>query len=61
MKPHISVLGIDLAKRVFHVVGMDERGQIILRKRLSRNTLRPFIGTRGANGYSSMRSGIGSY
>src|SRR6266581_8169766 len=37
VKHHISVLGIDIAKRVFHVVGMDERGQIVLRKRLSRH------------------------
>ena len=27
MKHHISVLGIDIAKRVFHVVGMNEQGQ----------------------------------
>src|SRR2546423_205435 len=26
MKPEMRVLGIDLAKRVFHAVGMDERG-----------------------------------
>ena len=39
----MSVLGIDIAKRVFHVVGMDERGQIVLRKRLSRHDLIPFI------------------
>ena len=37
VKHHISVLGIDIAKRVFHVVGMNERGQIVLRKRLSRH------------------------
>jgi hypothetical protein len=34
MKQKLSVVGIDIAKRVFHLVGMDERGQIILRKRL---------------------------
>jgi transposase len=45
VKHHISVLGIDIAKRVFHVVGMDERGQIVLRKRLSRHDLMPFIAT----------------
>jgi transposase len=45
MKHHISVLGIDIAKRVFHVVGMNERGQIVLRKRLSRHALMPFIAT----------------
>jgi transposase len=43
MKPDLSVVGIDIAKRVFHVVGMDERGKIVLRKRLSRPDLMPFI------------------
>src|SRR5713101_5592760 len=43
VKHHISVLGIDIAKRLFHVVGMNERGQIVLRKRLARNALMPFI------------------
>jgi transposase len=42
MQPEMSVLGIDSAKRVFHVVGMDERGKIVLRKRLSRHALMPF-------------------
>ena len=41
MKPAMSVLGIDIAKRVFHAVGMDERGKIVLRKRLSRHDLIP--------------------
>jgi transposase len=45
MKPEMSILGIDIAKRVFHVVGMDERGKIVLRKRLSRHALIPFIAT----------------
>src|SRR5882724_10300635 len=43
MKPEMSVLGIDIAKHVFHAVGMDERGKIVLRKRLSRHDLMPFI------------------
>src|SRR5437016_5567224 len=45
MKPAMSVMGIDIAKRLFHVVGMNERGQIVLRKRLARNALMPFIAT----------------
>ena len=45
VQPHISVVGIAIAKRGFHVVGMHERGQIILRKRLSRHDLLPFIAT----------------
>jgi transposase len=43
MKQHPSVLGIDLAKWVFHVVGMDETGHIVLKKRLTREALLPFI------------------
>src|SRR2546428_13781258 len=43
MKPAMSILGIDIAKRVFHAVGMDERGKIVLRKRLSRHDLIPFL------------------
>src|SRR5438552_14837627 len=43
MKPEMSVLGIDIAKRVFHVVGMDERGKIVWRKRLSRHDLMPWM------------------
>jgi transposase len=45
MKQDLSVVGIDIAKRVFHVVGMDERGKIILRKRLSRGEVMSFMAT----------------
>lgn len=31
MKRDINVIGIDSAKRVFHVIGMDTRGTIIYR------------------------------
>ena len=40
---HVSVLGIDLAKQIFHIVGMDDRGTVVLRKRCPRGTLRSFI------------------
>jgi transposase len=43
MNQDISVVGIDIAKRVFHVIGMDKRGKIILRKRLYRGEVVPFI------------------
>ena len=43
MKPELSVVGIELAKSVFHLVGMDERGKIILRKRLARGEVMPFM------------------
>ena len=43
MKQEMSVRGIDLAKRVMHAVGMDERGKIVFHKRLSRHDLIPFL------------------
>jgi len=43
MKHDMHVLGIDIAKRVFHAVGMDDRGNIVYRKRLSRHDLIPYI------------------
>jgi hypothetical protein len=42
MKQEMHVLGIDIAKRVFHAVGMDDRGNIVYRKRLSRHGSRTF-------------------
>ena len=35
MKQEMHVLGIDIAKRVFHAVGMDDRGIVVYRQRLS--------------------------
>jgi transposase len=43
MAQQMSVLGIDIAKLVFHVVGMDDSGHIVLRKRLARSELLTFI------------------
>jgi transposase len=43
MAQQISVLGIDIAKLVFHVVGMDERGQVVLRQRLARSAWLTFM------------------
>ena len=39
----LSVVGIDIAKQVFHLVGMDERGTILVRKRLYRAQVMAFI------------------
>jgi transposase len=39
----IKVLGIDLAKKSFQLHGVDENGQTVLRKKLSRNKLTAFI------------------
>jgi transposase len=43
MAQTISVLGIDIAKLMFHVVGMDDAGHVVLRKRLARGELPRFI------------------
>jgi transposase len=43
MAQAITVLGIDLATLVFHVVGMDDAGPGVLRKRLTRSALLTFI------------------
>ena len=43
MKQQPSIVGIDLAKRLFHLVGMDDMGHVGLRKRLTREALMPYI------------------
>jgi len=43
MQQEMSVLGIDIATRVFHALGMENTGKMVLRKRLSRHDLTPFI------------------
>jgi transposase len=45
MAQQISVLGIDIAKLVFHVVGMNDRHEVVLRKRIARSELLRFIAT----------------
>jgi hypothetical protein len=35
LKPAIAVIGIDIGKNSFHVVGLDRRGAIVLRQRWS--------------------------
>jgi transposase len=39
----IKTLGIDLAKNIFHLYGVDERGEVILKKRLRRKQLLAFV------------------
>ncbi len=39
----ISTIGIDLAKQVFHLHGVDEFGAVVLRKRLRRREVIPFL------------------
>ena len=40
MKLHL--LGIDLGKTVFHLVGLDSTGKVVIRKRCSRRQLLAF-------------------
>jgi transposase len=35
----VAVIGIDIAKNTFHLVGLDKRGAIVLRVKLSRSQL----------------------
>jgi transposase len=43
MTQELSTVAIDLAKKVFHLVGSDTTGKILWRKRLSRKALMPFM------------------
>ena len=40
---NVTSVGIDLAKAVFQVHGVDEHGRAVLSKRLSRKLLLPFL------------------
>lgn len=39
----VTTLGIDIGKNSFHLIGLDESGAIVLRKKLSRAQLEPFL------------------
>ena len=39
----VSVLGIDLAKRVFQLHGTDQDGKIVLKKKVRRSELKAFV------------------
>ena len=40
---HITTIGLDLAKNVFHLVGCNSHGKVIIKKRLRRVQLTRFI------------------
>jgi transposase len=42
----ISTIGIDLSKTTFHLIGLSPRGEIVLRKKLSRKQLLTYTATR---------------
>jgi transposase len=39
----ITTIGIDLAKNVFQIHGVDERGKVLLKKQLKRDQMIPFF------------------
>ena len=39
----IAVIGIDIGKNVFHLIGLNKRGAIILKSKLSRGQLENFL------------------
>jgi transposase len=43
MQQTVSTVGIDLAKKIFHLVGADTTGKMVWRKRLTRYALVPFM------------------
>jgi hypothetical protein len=43
MEKNLRVLGIAMAMQIFHPVGLDETGQIVWRKRPTRQALLPCI------------------
>jgi transposase len=43
MKQNVCTVGIDLAKKIFHLVGTDPTGKIVWRKRLTRHALISFM------------------
>ena len=40
---NISVIGLDLAKSIFHLVGLDRHGKQGLKKKLRRTQMRPYF------------------
>ena len=42
----ITTIGIDLAKNVFQIHGVDERGKTVLKKQIKREQMAPFLGVR---------------
>ena len=43
--PHLTTIGLDVAKHVFQVHGMDPEGGAVLRKKVRRGQVLKFFGT----------------
>ncbi len=39
----VSTVGLDLAKNVFQVHGVDEAGEVVVRRQLRRSQVHPFL------------------
>ncbi len=46
---NVYVLGIDIGKTVFHLVGLDQRGQVVVRKKLSRKQVLAYTANLSVN------------
>ena len=44
-KDTVAILGIDIGKNTFHLVGLNKRGAIVLRQKLSRRQPMPGLPT----------------
>jgi hypothetical protein len=51
----LFTVGIDLGKTKFHLVGMNQRGEVVVRKRFSRTQLLHFTGVSNNLGVVSLR------
>ena len=40
---NVSTIGLDIAKNVFQVHGVDEAGEVVIRKQLRRSQVMPFF------------------
>ena len=49
----IAVIGIDIGKNSFHIVGSDERGPIVLRQKWSRGQVEARLTSKDAHGFYS--------
>lgn len=65
----VSTIGLDVAKNVFQVHGIDERGRVVLRKRLARAKVLTFfanlppclVGLEACGGAHSVSSRIAAF
>ena len=57
----IHTVGIDLGKTLFHLVGVDSSGSVVLRKRCSRSQLLAFTALSGYSPFSSAFRSMASH